>query len=96
MKIVWTQEAENTFMQNIAFLETEWNERVIANFIDKTEEALHIISLHPHIFPLANKKKGVRKCSVVKQVSLYYKVIGNAIYLVTFWNNYQTPSKLKL
>jgi hypothetical protein len=94
-KVFWTSEAEATFNQNILYLEYQWTEAVIENFIQKTEEAINTISANPLLYPLVNKKKGIHKCLVVKQVSLYYKVVENRIYLITFWNNFQGPEKLK-
>ncbi len=96
MKVFWTKEAEETFNQNIAYLEEEWNEAVIDNFIDKVEEVIAAISKHPLVFPAISKKKATHKCLIVKQVSLYYKVLEDRIDLLTFWNNYQNPKRLKL
>jgi hypothetical protein len=95
-KVFWTGEAEQTFNDNIAYLELKWTETVIANFINKTEEAISVIKANPQLFPRINKKKNIHKCLVVKQISLYYKVLDNRIYLLTFWNNYQNPKKLKI
>ena len=96
MKVFWTTEAEETFNQNISYLEEEWNAAVIENFIYKTEEAINAIAQHPFIFPSINKRKQIHKCLVVKQVSVYYQILENRIDLLTFWNNYQNPKKLKL
>jgi plasmid stabilization system protein ParE len=95
-KVFWTPEAEDTFNQNILYLQYKWNEAVIENFIAKTEEAIDTIRANPLLFPLINKKKRVHKCLVVRQVSLYYRVVENRIYLITFWNNYQDPDKLTI
>ncbi len=95
-KVLWTSEAEQTFNQNILYLEYEWTEVVIENFINKAEESISTIKANPLLFPVVSKKKGIHKCLVVKQVSLYYKVVGKNIYLLTFWNNYQNPDRLKV
>lgn len=95
-KVFWTKEAELTFEQNIRYLEREWNLQVIHAFVDKTEDAIALISTKPDIFPVINKKRKIHKCLLVKQVSLYYRVTEKDIYLLTFWNNYQHPDKLKL
>ena len=96
MQVIWTPEAEATFNQNIAYLQQEWNDKVIERFIDKTDKLIILISEQPLLFPFAHKKKSIRKCLVVKQVSLYYRVQKDTVYLITFWNNYQHPHKLKL
>jgi len=95
-KVFWTKEAEDTFNQNILFLGYQWGETVIENFINKTDSAIKTIKENPLLFPVINKKKAIHKCLVVKQVSLYYVVKENRIDLITFWNNYQNPQKLKL
>ena len=95
-KVFWTTEAEDTFTDNVFYLEREWNQTVIENFIRKTEEIIATISLNPKVFPLVNKRKTIHKSLVVKQISLYYRVVENRIELITFWNNYQNPKKLKL
>jgi hypothetical protein len=95
-KVFWSQEAEETFKQNILYLEYEWTEAVIENFINRTEDSINTIRANPLLFPKINKKKNIHKCLVVKQVSLYYVIEGNSINLLTFWNNYQNPKKLKI
>jgi plasmid stabilization system protein ParE len=96
MKVIWSPKAEETFSQNIDYLEENWNIAVIENFLQKTEEALDIISKHPLTFPLVSKKKRIHKYLVVSQISLYYQVSKTQISLIIFWNNYQNPKKLRL
>lgn len=96
MRVIWTPEVTATFNQNITFLEENWYESVIANFISKTDGAILFISRSPASFPVVDKAKGVRKILVVKQITPYYKVVDKTIFLLTFWNNYQDPKKLKL
>jgi plasmid stabilization system protein ParE len=96
MNIFWTDEAVSTFEQNIQYLEKEWNEKVIQKFFDKTEHALNRIAQNPATFPLFNQQKGIHKCLIVKQITLYYKIDDDKIYLLSFWNNYQDPEKLNI
>ena len=95
MTIHWTEEANKSFAENISYLGNEWNEKAIEDFIGKTEAALILIEKNPLLFPAVNNKKVFRKCLVVKQISLYYKIRKDRIDLISFWNNYQNPKKLK-
>lgn len=95
LKVFWTEEAEETFIQNITYLEENWNRAVIENFVQKTEAAILLISKHPSLYPVISKKRRIHKCIIVKQVSLYYKLLDTQIELLAFWNNYQNPKKLK-
>jgi hypothetical protein len=69
---------------------------VVEDFIEKTETALILIGKNPLLFPAVNNKRVLRKCLVGKLVSLYYKIKKDRIDLISFWNNYQNPKKLKL
>jgi len=96
MKVLWSTEAIYTFEQNITYLQNEWNEGVIESFINKVDDAIVLIGQNPLLFPTLNKKKQIHRCLVVKQITLYYKIEGNQVHLLTFWNNYQNPKRLKL
>lgn len=96
MKVIWLDEAVETFEQNIVFLSREWGDSVIEKFVAKTEQAIDLICKNPLAFPFSNKKKRIHKCVVVKQITLYYSVVGTEIHLLSFWNNYQNPKRLKL
>ncbi|HVW14617.1 MAG TPA: type II toxin-antitoxin system RelE/ParE family toxin [Mucilaginibacter sp.] len=95
--INWTPEAERTFSQNLEYLAYRWNNKVVVNFIDKVDDALDAISLNPEAFPFHNTTLNIHKCIVVPQITMYYRILNDqAIDLLTFWNNYQNPEKLKL
>src|SRR5687768_16802555 len=96
MKVIWSPEAEVTFSQNISYLEENWSYAVIQNFFQRTEEAIALIAKTPPAFPVVNKRKRIHKCVLVKQISLYYQITETHVFLITFWNNYQDPKKLKL
>ncbi len=96
MKIIWTPDAVETFKQNVSYLTEEWNDVVVETFIAKTEEVIATISTHPLLYPTTLKGTGIHKCLVVKQISLYYRILDDRIDLLLFWNNYQNPKKLKL
>lgn len=96
-KIIWTQEAITTFELNIEFLKNRWTEREIKRFVLKTQETILLIQKNPLLFPISKKSKQIRKTLIVKQISLFYRFSSeiNTIYLLTFWNNFQNPKKLK-
>ena len=95
MKVIWMPEAIETYAQKISYLAQEWNEGVVVNFMDKTDEMIAHIKANPLLLQAVNKKKKVHRCIIVPQVSLYYKIRKDQIDLITFWNNYQNPRKLK-
>lgn len=96
-KVIWQHEAEETFNKIINYLQQNWNDQVINNFINRVDEVIEIIQNDPTLFPLHRSSKVVHKCIVTEHITLYYKVINSsAIDLLTFWNVSQDPKKLKL
>lgn len=93
----WTSEAKKTFKQNLEYLSKEWDNQVINNFLDRMEEILTQLKVNPEIYSLHRKHDSVYKCVVHERVILYFKIIDDKhIDLLTFWNTYQDPNKLKL
>jgi hypothetical protein len=96
LEVIWLQEAEDTFNQNLEYLEREWPPGVRLAFIERVKNVLTIISNSPNQYPIYRKKDLVRKCVVHPRITLYFKVKDQRIFLLTFWNNYRDPKKLKL
>jgi len=95
--IIWTKEAERTFDKNIEYLQQDWNQAVIIDFIDRVAEVLDSIRLNTLLFPLHKSSDSTRRCVVTEQVILFYKQINSTtIELQIFWNVYQNPKRLKL
>lgn len=95
MTVYWTPDALDSYGQNIAYLSEEWDEAVVKNFTEKIEESISYIEKNPAIYPFHNKSKKIRKCLVVKQISLYYRHTKSEIQILLCWNNYQDPKRLK-
>ena len=95
--INWTPEAEKAFSQNLEYLAYRWSNQVITDFINKVDDSLQIIALNPKAFPLHKSTLDIHKCVITPQITVYYRIVNNDfIDLLTFWNNYQDPEKLKI
>lgn len=93
----WTSESKKTFNRNLEYLSEEWDNSVINNFLDRVEEVLEQIKNSPELYPLHRPADKIYKCVVHKRVILYYKIMDDKhIDLLTFWNTYQDPDKLKV
>ncbi len=96
-KIAWTPEALQTYLQIINYLEQKWTEREIKNFAQSVEDKIELLKSFSGIGSLFDKKRKLRKTLVHKHVQLYYRIrpVKKQIELVSFWNTYQNPDKLK-
>jgi len=56
---------------------------------------LEVIQENPYLYPLYNPSKKIRKCIIHGRIILYYRINGDIIEILRFWNTYQNPDKLK-
>lgn len=60
------------------------------------EKIILQISINPEMYPIYNKRRNIRKCVISKQTSLYYRISGKYIELVSFRGNLMNPNKISL
>jgi plasmid stabilization system protein ParE len=97
MKISWTPTARLTYFKVLEYISKEWTIKEVESFIDKTEQTIAQIAETPFMFKASRKMKNVRKGFVTEHNSLYYRVKPQKgeIELLTFWDNRQSPTKIK-
>lgn len=95
MEVIWSNDAISDYYQNIDYLLKEWSEKIAAEFIEDVDVTIELIKIHPELYTLTNHLE-VRKAVIRKQVTLYYKVSDQNIFLLRFWNTYQNPKDLNL
>ena len=94
-KVVISKTAEKKLEKLFDYLLQEWSQKVQLNFIKKLDLTIKIIKEQPEIFPESQKIKGLRKCVVTKQTTLYYRFDHHKIIIVTVFDTRQHPKKLK-
>jgi plasmid stabilization system protein ParE len=95
VNIIWTDLAIDDVSENIYYLEKEWTEKEVIRFNKKIEETLEKLSRENILFK-PTEYKNVFQIVIIKQITLFYEVKGDDIFLLRFWNNYQNPDKLRL
>jgi plasmid stabilization system protein ParE len=96
LEILWTKRAEKKFDQILIYLLDEWGEKVTKAFVRKVYDFLDILSEFPEIGSVENISKNIRGFTIIKQVSIFYKVKDNQIIILLFFNNRQNPRKKRL
>jgi plasmid stabilization system protein ParE len=94
LKIKWTKEARLTYYSVLHYLQEEWSDNEVIDFVDRTDKLILIISKQPYIYK-ASSYKQIRQAVIGKQNSLFYLVKNEEIILLTFWGNRQNPVKNK-
>jgi len=95
LKIYWTKRADKKFDKIIDYLTREWGENVAKAFTIKVYDFLDILSEFPEIGTIENKEKGIRGFVIIRQVNVFYRISGNKIILLDFFDNRQYPGKKK-
>lgn len=49
-QIIWSPQANQTYLLILEYLQKNWTEREINNFIERTEEVLSFISQNPLLY----------------------------------------------
>ena len=93
--VIWSPLSKITYFQILEYLYENWTIRELNAFIERTEEVINHINNNPLLYPYSTEGDA-HKCVVVKQVSLFYRLRGNTIELLVFWDNRQDPAKLLL
>ena len=95
--IKWSDEAIKTFDDNIEYLQKEWSENEIKNFIKQTNSKIESIQSNPKLYRRSEKNPNIRRTVINKNITLFYQYLSTKkqVILLTFWNNSQNPKKLK-
>jgi plasmid stabilization system protein ParE len=94
--IFWTDHALNELDQTIKYLEESWTNQDVVNFVAKLEDTLALLSKSPELFPKSDIKKGIFRVIIAKHNTLYFRLRGENLEIVSFFSHRQSPRKRKL
>ena len=93
--VVISKLAERKLDKLFDFLAVQWSIKVKNDFIVKLDRSISTIKNYPESFPSSKKEKGLRKCVITKQTTLYYRFDEKKIKVVTIFDTRQNPKKLR-
>lgn len=93
--IVWTRTGFNSFDVNIEFIKRKWNDKIIERFISRTNAIIKKISVNPFLFPKSKTYRKYHKAIIHKNITLFYRIISDKVYIILFWDNRQDPVFLR-
>ncbi|MBS7788297.1 type II toxin-antitoxin system RelE/ParE family toxin [Flavobacterium sp. CYK-55] len=95
-KIFWTEFALSELEKTIEYLEENWTEKELKSLAFEIEKTLSLISHNPNIFQVSEIKKDIRRAVISKLNTMYYRVNGETVEILSFFSNRQNPKKRKL
>jgi plasmid stabilization system protein ParE len=95
--VYWSDEARQTYENNIQYLTKAWTQNEIKRFVQQTQYVISRLQEHPESYNPSAKNKKVRRARLNKHITLYYRyyVTRKEIVLISFWNTRQDPKKFK-
>ena len=93
MKIYLTKRAEMNFRSIKEYITSEWGERVAEVFEQKAIDFLDILEEFPDIGVVEVIEKQIHGFQLTRQTRVYYRVKGERIIILTFFDVRQNPKK---
>ena len=93
--IFWTDLALEELKATFEYLEDRFSQKEIQRLANEIERITKLISQNPNLFPLTDKMK-VRKVVILRFNSMYYRIEGNQVQILSFFSNRQSPKSRKI
>jgi plasmid stabilization system protein ParE len=77
--------ARDEFAALLEYVEGAFGLEAALKLLDRTEEMVTRIAAFPEMYPASRKKKEIRKATVSKQTTLYYRLTTDEIQLLHFY-----------
>lgn len=95
-RILWTDLALKELESTIEYLMNNWSEKEVKTLALKIEETLELVSMNPNLFQSSEIKKDLRRVIIAKYNTMYYRIKGDTIEIISFFSNRQNPKKRQL
>jgi len=94
-KVILSKRAAKKLEKLLEYLENDWSEKVKADFIKKLDKSLDQVKKHPESTEKSELKKGLHRCVITSQTTLFYQFDSKLIKVVTLFDTRMDPAKLK-
>lgn len=86
--------AEKKLLHLLDYLEADWGHRSKLSFVEKFKSTIDRLKAVPYSFPIADAERGIHKCVITKQTSIYYRITNDEVEIITLMDNRQDQEKL--
>lgn len=95
--IRWTEKASSDYLEIMDYLKINWGESSVEKFVGIVDKQLSLIQEMPKLYPASGFFNGLRRCVLVKQVSMYYLEVevNKEIIVLRLFDNRRDTSELK-
>ena len=93
MKIFLTRRAEKNYRSIREYIVSKWGEGVAAVFEQKALDFLDLLKDFPEIGTIEVIEKQIRGFQLTRQTRIFYRIKGQRIIILTFFDVRQDPKK---
>jgi plasmid stabilization system protein ParE len=93
MKVFFTKLAFKKFNSIKDYITKEWGANVALTFNQKTSDFLDLLEAFPEIGTEEVKEKQIRSFQLTNQTRVFYRIKGDKIIVLTFFDVRQNPKK---
>jgi plasmid stabilization system protein ParE len=94
-EIKWTKTAAKNFDKVIDYLENNWPEKVVRDFVNRTSDLLDLLSELPEIGEVQDKNRQIRGILITKHNKLFYRIDKNVLIVLKIFDTRKNPKKLR-
>ena len=91
MQVFVTSRAEQNFEAIIDYLKHKWGENTAAQFVQKADEIFKLLKNFPTMGQV--EKDDIRGFQLTKQTRILYRIKGEKIIILAFFDVRQNPNK---
>ena len=93
MRVVWTKTAQKRLQEILVYIQEEFGDNAKQQFRSRTMDFTMILQEFPEMGTLEIKAKNLRGFQLTKQTRVYYRIKGEQITILTFFDSRQDPKK---
>ena len=90
-ELIITDTAKEDLESIASFLQNQFSNKVKTDFLVRLSERFLLIEEMPLMFPVSPKNKQVRRCVIHKNVSCFYEVTDNYVFILSILDNRINP-----
>jgi plasmid stabilization system protein ParE len=95
-RIEYTHRAINELDDIIQYVIDHFGFKAAEKVKSDFSQIIQQIAINPFQFPYFNKRRGIRKCVMSPQTTLYYRFNKNVVNLLSFRGNFLNPRSRNL
>lgn len=97
-EVVWTIRATKTYWQIVTYLQEEFGDQSVIEFVTTVHDKIELIKSNPFLFRKSASQRNIFLTSIHKRTTLVYRYrpVKKVVELLVFWSTRMDSSKLKI